>query len=179
MKYIYHLSTSEENTLVLAELDLYFRPNENKSWLNSRRIDLPFPERSFSMPLISLCLCPKAETPICFRSSCPISARISTLICSRSNTSRSCSRPRLARKALMLMFKLVSGVTISVLLKSDEPSPGGGKGKLAPMPAGQGFDAEGGLEPAAEAKTAGARGNVVPEGMTTVSVQPAGGPNEA
>ena len=51
-------------------------------------------------------------------------------------TSLSCSSPRLERKAPMLMLRLVSGVTISVFVKSMLPSPGCGLGKAAPAPAG-------------------------------------------
>ncbi len=51
-------------------------------------------------------------------------------------TSLSCSSPRLERKAPMLMLRLVSGVTISVFVKSMLPSPGWGLGKAAPAPAG-------------------------------------------
>ena len=40
----------------------------------------------------------------------------------------------LARKAAMLMLRLVSGVTISVLEKSIEPSPGWGMGYPTPTP---------------------------------------------
>ena len=79
-----------------------------------------FPDTNFSIPFISLCRWPNAVTPICFRSSCPISARISTLICSLSKTSLNCSNPRLARNAPILIFKLVSGVTISANKQNEE-----------------------------------------------------------
>ena len=58
------------------------------------------------------------------------------------------------------MFKLVSVVTISVLLKSILPSPGWGMGNPTPTPA-----------PAPEAT--GTTGKVVPEGMTTLLEAPA------
>ena len=66
----------------------------------------------------------------------------------------SCSSPRLAKKALLLIFKLVSGVTISVLLKSIDPSPGWGLGYPTPIPAGQAD----GVEGAKLEATAGVRG---------------------
>ena len=52
------------------------------------------------------------------------------------------------------MFMLVSGVTISVLVKSIPPSPGCGLGKLAPAPAGIGI------------------GTAVPLGIRTVLMAP-------
>ena len=63
----------------------------------------------------------------------------------------------LAKKALMLMLRLVSGVTISVLVKSMLPSPGCGIGNPTPIPAA---DAAGVFE-------TGTTGNVDPDGITT------------
>jgi hypothetical protein len=85
-----------------------------------------------------------------------MSAKISTLMCSRSKISRRDSRPRLARKAPMDMFRLVSGVTISVLVKSMEPSPGCGMGKPTPMPAEDGTIGNGPTGRAAAAAAASA-----------------------
>ena len=60
----------------------------------------------------------------------------------------------LAKKALMLMLRLVSGVTISVLVKSMLPSPGCGIGKPTPIPAAGAFET-------------GTTGKVDPDGITT------------
>ena len=60
----------------------------------------------------------------------------------------------LAKKALMLMLRLVSGVTISVLVKSMLPSPGCGIGNPTPIPAAGAFET-------------GTTGKVDPDGITT------------
>ena len=58
----------------------------------------------------------------------------------------------LDKNALMLMLRLVSGVTISVLVKSMLPSPGCGMGYPTPIP---------------EALDTGTTGNVDPDGINT------------
>merc|ERR1711936_1308624 len=60
----------------------------------------------------------------------------------------------------MLIFKLVSGVTISVFVKSMEPSPGWGLGNVAPAPAGT-------------TAVGAAAVTEAPLGITTVLVAPA------
>lgn len=50
---------------------------------------------SLSIPFINLCLKPYAEIPICFKSSWPISASMSNVICSLSNISSKCSKFKL------------------------------------------------------------------------------------
>ena len=60
----------------------------------------------------------------------------------------------LDKKALMLMLRLVFGVTISVLVKSILPSPGWGMGYPTPIPEVGALDT-------------GTTGNVDPEGINT------------
>lgn len=57
----------------------------------------PFVALSVAIPLMILCRNPYAVTPTCFKSSCPISAKISSVICSRSKSSLRCSNFSFAR----------------------------------------------------------------------------------
>ena len=79
----------------------------------------------------------------------------------------------------MLMLRLVSGVTISVLEKSIDPSPGWGMGKPTPAPPGSPVAPPllggGGLDAPAGGRT----GKEFPEGMMTLSGTTAVAPQAA
>ena len=75
----------------------------------------------------------------------------------------------------MLMFRLVSGVTISVFVKSMLPSPGWGLGKAAPAPAGTRAVDPAAAEalpapPVAPPPVGEGTGTTVPLGMTTTEL---------